>query len=42
MPHYFIWPDTGSSPRTWGTLGTLAQEELIRRFIPTHVGNTLN
>ena len=34
-------PEAGSSPRTWGTraapLGTIAG----RRFIPTHVGNTV-
>ena len=31
---------TGSSPRTWGTLGFRRCPGLSCRFIPTHVGNT--
>ncbi len=31
---------TGSSPRMWGTLGLGRQFADLRRFIPTHVGNT--
>ncbi|RCN10134.1 hypothetical protein C3O68_00842 [Pseudomonas aeruginosa] len=31
----------GSSPRMWGTLGADAAPSTPRRFIPTHVGNTL-
>ncbi len=30
----------GSSPRMWGTRRPLARLAAIRRFIPTHVGNT--
>ena len=30
---------TGSSPRTWGTLGDLISRVGGQRFIPTHVGN---
>ena len=30
----------GSSPRTWGTRLPLFVGKLLRRFIPTHVGNT--
>ena len=30
----------GSSPRMWGTLITKPHGQFIRRFIPTHVGNT--
>ncbi len=30
----------GSSPRMWGTLYDCALGPLLRRFIPTHVGNT--
>ncbi len=30
----------GSSPRTWGTLGRSREGDALRRFIPTHVGNT--
>ena len=30
----------GSSPRTWGTLKLSQLWEKLRRFIPTHVGNT--
>ena len=33
--------DNGSSPRTWGTLIRPAIMLHLRRFIPTHVGNTL-
>ncbi len=33
--------ETGSSPRMWGTLDAARLEHLARRFIPTHVGNTL-
>ncbi|VTR03025.1 Domain of uncharacterised function (DUF2825) [Pseudomonas aeruginosa] len=32
----------GSSPRTWGTRATGRQRRTGRRFIPTHVGNTLD
>ena len=31
---------SGSSPRTWGTAGIDGKEALLRRFIPTHVGNS--
>jgi len=31
---------TGSSPHTWGTLRIDLIADQIRRFIPTHVGNT--
>ena len=31
----------GSSPRTWGTPDPAAWPRIVRRFIPTHVGNTL-
>jgi len=31
----------GSSPRMWGTPGRGKAGEAHRRFIPTHVGNTL-
>ncbi len=42
---HVVWPDgsllrIGSSPHTWGTLGTKAQVKQLLRFIPTHVGNT--
>ena len=30
----------GSSPRMWGTLSRAGVEDVDRRFIPTHVGNT--
>ena len=30
---------TGSSPRTWGTLEVLTEDQPCWRFIPTHVGN---
>ena len=33
--------DVGSSPRTWGTPWRRASERPARRFIPTHVGNTM-
>ncbi len=32
--------DDGSSPRMWGTLAHLQRRTAVRRFIPTHVGNT--
>ena len=32
---------TGSSPRMWGTPGAAGPIRGCRRFIPTHVGNTL-
>ena len=32
--------ESGSSPRTWGTLMTQYEREEKQRFIPTHVGNT--
>ena len=32
---------SGSSPRMWGTPLSLCADLLYRRFIPTHVGNTL-
>ena len=37
-----LWqiPQSGSSPRMWGTLSTHTRTSLHRRFIPTHVGNT--
>ncbi len=31
----------GSSPRMWGTRAAPAPAALVRRFIPTHVGNTI-
>ncbi len=31
--------ETGSSPRTWGTLDAELMQRLDDRFIPTHVGN---
>ncbi len=31
---------SGSSPRTWGTLRSVASSSIRTRFIPTHVGNT--
>ena len=31
--------DCGSSPRTWGTQVEPDVQRLVRRFIPTHVGN---
>ncbi len=34
------WRFDGSSPRMWGTPGSPAQRLALRRFIPTHVGNT--
>ena len=34
------WVGGGSSPRTWGTLLRPAEDEVLGRFIPTHVGNT--
>ena len=30
----------GSSPRMWGTLASESKSSSMRRFIPTHVGNT--
>ena len=33
-------PATGSSPRMWGTHGNAHVHQPLRRFIPTHVGNT--
>ena|GEM_PF-4718899 len=33
---------TGSSPRMWGTRENCRVQHSIDRFIPTHVGNTLN
>ena len=30
---------SGSSPRMWGTLGTITAVRITIRFIPTHVGN---
>ncbi len=35
----FIHLNLGSSPRVWGTLPAVAQAVLVRRFIPTGVGN---
>jgi len=32
----------GSSPRMWGTLHELETDQTLPRFIPTHVGNTLD
>ena len=32
----------GSSPRMWGTHLRLVDRHLIGRFIPTHVGNTVD
>ena len=32
--------DAGSSPRVWGTLCFFAPAKILRRFIPTGVGNT--
>ena len=29
----------GSSPRVWGTLDVAPQQAVVRRFIPTGVGN---
>ncbi len=34
--------DYGLSPRMWGTRDRLAVGKFELRFIPTHVGNTLN
>ena len=31
----------GSSPRMWGTLLYNGRREVVHRFIPTHVGNTM-
>ena len=31
----------GSSPRMWGTLTMMKKSQMLLRFIPTHVGNTL-
>ncbi len=31
----------GSSPRMWGTLAGALGQQIVRRFIPTHVGNTI-
>ena len=43
--HKTDWTDgsmlVGSSPRMWGTLRESSISSLIRRFIPTHVGNTV-
>ena len=33
---------SGSSPRMWGTLDKIEGDGNLNRFIPTHVGNTLN
>ena len=35
---YYI--STGSSPRMWGTRFTIIRVTDLKRFIPTHVGNT--
>ena len=35
------WHEYGSSPRTWGTVGSLHKLMVSMRFIPTHVGNRL-
>jgi len=32
----------GSSPHAWGTLDSTSHEAVLRRFIPTRVGNTLS
>jgi len=32
--------ENGSSPRAWGTLHRLLRDYIVRRFIPTGVGNT--
>ena len=32
---------SGSSPRMWGTLRAILLSLFVRRFIPTHVGNTI-
>ena len=34
------YPYYGSSPRMWGTQPVLFCNEFLKRFIPTHVGNT--
>ena len=39
MSGKWSWVDTGSSPRTWGTLIENQFEAIAARFIPTHVGN---
>ena len=36
-----LWEKGGSSPRTWGTQTEIWRQSLDSRFIPTHVGNTL-
>ncbi len=39
-----MWPPicvVGSSPRTWGTRASPSTARAGKRFIPTHVGNTL-
>ena len=33
---------SGSSPRMWGTHNPQVTDQLLMRFIPTHVGNTLS
>ncbi len=42
--HWFVWRtpprSDGSSPRMWGTPGSLPVPVALDRFIPTHVGNT--
>ena len=40
VPVHEVHRVNGSSPHTWGTLGTKAQVKQLLRFIPTHVGNT--
>jgi len=36
------WSGNGSSPRMWGTLTPQRSRGEARRFIPTHVGNSIN
>ncbi len=41
MTYSARWPVDGSSPRTWGTRRPRGPDCPIARFIPTHVGNTV-
>ena len=40
-PHFFEGVFFGSSPRVWGTRHQRHPRHLLRRFIPTCVGNTI-
>ena len=36
------WKAAGSSPRTWGTPSGGEKEKILRRFIPTYMGNAFS